>query len=68
MKLFDNIVAWWRKRQRAIDLQILWPACRARAVNLECARAAFIRHMAGDPAWADITEEELGEFVRTQLI
>lgn len=42
---------WWWARQRAIDLEILWPQCKAQAPDIEHARAAFAIHAFNDPAW-----------------
>lgn len=42
---------WWRKRQRLIDLDVLWPACRDQAASLYVARSAFRQHCISDPAW-----------------
>lgn len=41
----------WRKRQRNIDIAILWPACRNQASDLCVAREAFLSHCFCDPAW-----------------
>jgi len=50
----------WRKGQRATDLRILWPACKAQAPDLNLARVAFAFHAYDDPAWTkDFTEEEI---------
>lgn len=42
---------WWWARQRAIDLEILWPQCKAMAPDMDHARAAFAVHAFNDPAW-----------------
>ena len=53
---------WWRKRQRSIDLQILWPVCRREASNIQDARGAFYVHCMMDQAWiADFTEDQIIE-------
>jgi hypothetical protein len=51
MIVIDQIVAWWYRRQRRIDMEVLWPACVAAAVDLEHAKAAFAVHAFHDPAW-----------------
>jgi hypothetical protein len=51
--MFRAIQRWWRARQRAIDLQILWPICKEKARSLDHARAAFAVHAFSDPAWVD---------------
>jgi hypothetical protein len=55
---------WWRRRQRAADLRILWPACVAQAPAIEYARAAFAIHALHDPAWSDYTAAEILDFVK----
>lgn len=50
---------WWYKRQRTIDLQILWPSCRNLAPNLDQAKAAFAVHAFNDPAWMSLGENEV---------
>lgn len=42
--------AWW-ERQRATDLEILWPTCKAQAQTLDHAKAAFAVHAFNDKAW-----------------
>jgi hypothetical protein len=39
-----------RALKRQLDLLILWPACRARAGNIDRARGAFFLHMQLDPS------------------
>jgi len=41
---------WWAT-QRKIDVQILWPICKAKAKTLGDARHAFMMHAITDPAW-----------------
>jgi hypothetical protein len=58
---------WWRRRQRAIDLEILWPKCKHEArlkyddpsVALDVARAAFAMHAFNDEAWLALGEAEM---------
>lgn len=58
--MFKLISKWWRRRQRSIDMQILWPACKSQAPDLESAKAAFAVHAFNDPAWTqDYSEQEL---------
>ena len=51
MRLIRWIRGVWWKRQRAIDLDILWPICKAKAPDIDHARAAFAVHAFNDPAW-----------------
>ena len=55
---------WWRKRQRRIDLDILWPTCKRLAPDLDHAKAAFMFHAVNDKAWTkDFNHKELAEYV-----
>lgn len=36
-----------------------WPAVRAAAVDIGTARVAFFGHVAADPAWADLTYQQI---------
>jgi hypothetical protein len=49
----------WYRRLRSIDLEILWPACRDNAKDLDYARAAFALHAFNDEAWIVLGEEEI---------
>lgn len=60
------ILSWWRARQRAIDVQILWPICQSEAKArfpadqaLDYAKAAFAYHAYHDRAWQILGEEEI---------
>jgi hypothetical protein len=53
------LLNWWHERQRAIDLQILWPSCRDLAPDLDHARAAFAVHAFHDRAWMSLGEDEI---------
>jgi hypothetical protein len=55
---------WSRERRRAVDLQILWPACCEKAPDLDHAKAAFALHVFGDRAWTlDFDHDELVAFI-----
>jgi hypothetical protein len=49
----------WHARLRRIDRQILWPACRASARDLDHAKAAFAMHAFQDPAWLSLGADEI---------
>ncbi len=49
----------WRSRQRRIDLEILWPACKANARDLDHAKAAFAYHAFHDRAWLYLGDAEI---------
>lgn len=54
-----NPAVWWRRRQRAVDLAILWPVCLREAESRASALYVFGVHMAACPAW---TAAALWEF------
>ncbi len=53
------IMNWWHKRQREIDLQILWPVCRDSAKDIDHAKAAFAFHAFNDKAWTCLGEQKI---------
>jgi hypothetical protein len=55
--------SWRRARIRKLDLEILWPACRQGAADLDYAKAAFAVHAFKDPAWLELGHDELVEFI-----
>ena len=63
MGLFTLIRMWWHRRQRAIDMDLLWPICCAHARDLDHAKAAFAIHAMRDPAWLALGEEEVLRFI-----
>ena len=48
----------WYARLRRIDMQILWPSCKAQASDLNQAKAAFAVHCFHDRAWMFLGEGE----------
>jgi len=59
MRLFRWLRDLWHARQRMIDLDVLWPACRETAPTLDRARAAFAVHAFNDPAWQRLGDAEI---------
>lgn len=63
------VAAWiwalrpWRRVQRRIDLQILWPTVCEQANDSDEARVVFRLHMEVDPAYSDMTTEERNAYV-----
>lgn len=45
------LLGWWWARQRKIDVQVLWPACKHNAPTLELAQQAFMMHAMQCPCW-----------------
>lgn len=61
MKFLRN---YFHARQRKVDLQILWPALKDAANNLEEARAGFFLHAMEDRCWTDhYTSTELAAYI-----
>jgi hypothetical protein len=54
---------WWYAKQRAIDMDILWPTCLKQAPDLNHAKAAFAYHCFTDPAWLVLSDKEIVEFI-----
>lgn len=70
MTLLILLLRWWRARQRAIDLQLLWPVCKREALArfgeaeaLDYAKAAFAVHAFHDEAWMCLGEEKVIETI-----
>ena len=57
------LTKWWKKRQRRIDVQILWPAIKDNSPSLDLARAAFLAHALYDPAWESLTDAEVFQYI-----
>jgi hypothetical protein len=57
--MWVRVMDWWHARQRSIDLQVLWPACKANAKDIDHAKAAFAVHAFNDRAWVCLSEEEI---------
>lgn len=53
------LMNWWRARQRRMDLELLWPECRAVAADLDHAKAAFAMHAFHDRAWLALGDDEI---------
>lgn len=53
------LMEWWHSRQRAIDMDVLWPTCVAQARDLDHAKAAFALHAFNDPAWLCLGEDAI---------
>lgn len=52
-----------QRRLRKIDLEILWPICKEKAIDLDHAKAAFAYHAFHDRAWWDIRETEMIDII-----
>ncbi len=50
----------WRKRQRQLDMKLLWPACVNRSPDVDTAKIMFAAHALHDPAWTkDLTHDQI---------
>ncbi len=49
-------------RRRQLDLEILWPTCRA-VGDVDLARVAFAVHAFHDPAWLRLGEDEIKRII-----
>ncbi len=66
--MFQHLINLWREwcweRQRAIDLDVLWPIIKERARgDLAMAHEAFFMHAFNDPAWVVYYGEKLWDEV-----
>ncbi len=64
----ERLYEWWNTQRRILDVDILWPSCKRASHSLEQAREMFIVHMASDPAYSGMDEEELTAFVHRHLV
>lgn len=56
------LIEFWRKRQRAIDREILWPQISDQAPNRTTAEHVFVLHMVKDPAYKGWLIEDMREY------
>ena len=64
MAMIGWLLRTWRRRQRQIDIDILWPICKREADTLDLAKVAFMFHCSLDPAWTrDFSEAEIASMV-----
>jgi hypothetical protein len=64
MKFNKNVLGWWRARQRAIDVDVLWPAIARNARCPTAAREAFKLHARLSRAWDGFGAAELDALIR----
>ncbi len=57
--MIKSIINWWHSRQRSIDLQILWPACKEKSGDIDQAKAVFAVHAFNDAAWTCLGHDEI---------
>jgi hypothetical protein len=53
----------WQRRQRRLDMEVLWPACLEVSPDLDRAKAVFAAHCLHDPAWTSLGEDALFAFI-----
>jgi len=62
--MLDFIGRWWRKNQRRVDMQILWPQFVENSSDIDHAKAGFMLHTSMDSAWhTDFSQEERIGFI-----
>ena len=61
--LFRAVRSWWRARQRKIDMVTVWPELIAQARDEQHAKRALAMHIAHDPAWDDLNDDEKRAFI-----
>lgn len=58
------IFRWYRKRQRQIDIDLLWPICKERASSRDIAEDAFYWHCINDRAWTkDFNQKRIADII-----
>ena len=57
------ILAPWHAYQRQLDIRILWPQCKQATDDLDHAIGAFMMHTIHDPAWRNLSDEEVNRIV-----
>jgi hypothetical protein len=55
----NKLIVWWNAYRRYLDLNILWPACKLQASDLDHAKGAFALHALNDPAWVCLGKDEV---------
>jgi hypothetical protein len=50
-------------RRRNLDMNILWPICLQAANDLDHAKSAFAMHCYNDPAWQELGEDAIFNFI-----
>ena len=64
--MFGGLAKWWRRRQRRIDREILWPSMLI-VGREDDAVSAMLKHAAIDPAWSDMSPDEAEREIRGWL-
>jgi len=59
------IQRWWWARRRRIDMEDIWPKCKAQAMNDHgTAHHLFMQYAESDPAWAEWYGHDLWQAVQ----
>lgn len=59
MKWLNWLADIWHARQRSVDLDVLWPTCKAQAPDMYTAKLVFSMHAFQDEAWTCLGEAEI---------
>lgn len=61
--MIKYIMNLWHKRQRDLDIKILWPICKKRTLCLAEAKGIFMVHCFMDPAWNYLDDKTLADYI-----
>lgn len=61
--MIRRLQRWWWARQRAVDLNVLWPQCKRLSPTIDHARAAFAVHAYSDAAWVREYGDRLADII-----
>ena len=53
------LMGLWYAHCRRLDVQLLWPSCKAGATSLDYAKCAFALHAVNDRAWQVLGGDEI---------
>lgn len=55
--------ALWYAHLRRIDIDVLWPVCKAKAKDLATAKSVFAVHAMSDAPWLYLGESEISKII-----
>lgn len=65
--MFTLLRKWMKKRQRAIDCEVLFPAIVEQAPTASSAYAVILKHMNLDEAWESFSYEQKKRLATEQV-
>jgi hypothetical protein len=57
------IVGKYYARLRRLDIEVLWPAIKKEALNVDDAKLVFTHHADCDPAWIFLGSKKIDEII-----